>query len=151
MTDLIIQIIIVSSLLIGLIVIFQVINLDTPSEGEKILLGSATIQAVESMEGRIGPNPDLAVDMSKFDAQMNPEHSFCDYDGGNLNNLESQCNKLSKNNCLIVKCCGYLNNEKCVNGNAFGPTFRSDKNGKNIDIETYYYMNKCVGPKCESQ
>jgi|APGre2960657423_1045063.scaffolds.fasta_scaffold125093_2 hypothetical protein len=152
MNDIIIQVIIFSGLMFGLIIIFQVLDLNSPSE-EKILLGSATIEAMESgMVGsneRVGPNPDLAINMSEFDGQNKPEHSFCEYNGGDLNNLESECNRLTKKNCSIVKCCGYLNDEKCVNGNEFGPTFRSDKNNGTIEIDTYYYMNKCSGPKCD--
>ena len=133
--------------MLGLLVIFEIfgINMNPPQE-KQVLLGSATIEAMES--GRIGPNPDLAINMSEFNSQILPEKSFCSSGGENLHQLESECNQLTKDNCSKVSCCGYLNNEKCVNGNQFGPTFRSDKDGNNINIDTYYYMNKCTGPKC---
>uniref|UniRef100_A0A6C0KW90 Uncharacterized protein n=1 Tax=viral metagenome TaxID=1070528 RepID=A0A6C0KW90_9ZZZZ len=141
------QVIIVSGILFGLIIIFQAFNTESSDTTDtKVLLGTATIEAMEN--GRVGPNPDLATDMSEFDAQRKLEHSFCEFNGGNLQNLEIECNNLSKTNCSKVKCCGYLNQEKCVTGNKFGPTYRSDKSGNNIEIDTYYYMNKCSGPKC---
>jgi hypothetical protein len=145
--ELFIQIIIFASLMLGLLVIFEILGIQlNPPQKKEVLLGSATIEAMYS--GKIGPNPDLAIDMSEFKNQIIPEKSFCSSGGENLNQLESECNELSKENCSKVSCCGYLNNTKCVNGNQFGPTFRSDNNGKNINIDTYYYMNKCLGPKC---
>jgi hypothetical protein len=147
MNDIIIQVIIFSGLILGLIIIFHVMDINLNPTEKKILLGTATIEAMET-GSRIGPDPDLAIDMSEFDSQTKPEHSFCKFGGENLHNLESECNKLTKKNCSNVECCGYLNDEKCVNGNEFGPTFRSDKNKNPMTIDTYYYMNKCIGSKC---
>jgi hypothetical protein len=141
------QIIIFAGLMLGLIIIFQVFNDNNANtEDTKVLLGTATIEAMEN--GRVGPNPDLAIDMSEFDAQRNPENSFCESNGENLKKLETDCNNLSKSNCSKVKCCGYLNDIKCVTGNKFSPTYMSDESGNTIEIDTYYYMNKCIGPKC---
>ena len=155
--DIIIQIIIFAGLLLGLIIIFQVVDIDLnkDSEHDKVLLGSATIETMESgdlgsNQQRVGPNPDLAIDMNEFNDQRIPEYSFCNLNkDDSLHTLDKDCNKLSKTNCLKVKCCGYLNDEKCVQGGEFGPTYRSDSDGITIDIDTYFYMNKqCIGPGC---
>jgi len=63
------------------------------------------------------------------------------------NEIESNCNKLTETNCKSVGCCVYLNNEKCVSGNQNGPQFSTDSNGNNINVDNYYYKNKCYG-KC---
>jgi len=165
--DIIIQIIIFAGLMLGLIIIFQVIDFDSNNENQdnKVLLGSATIETMESGGGgvggggvggsgsnqqRVGPNPDLAIDMNEFNSQRIPEESFCKLvENDSLHTLDKDCNKLSRTNCSKVKCCGYLNDEKCVQGGEFGPTYRSDKDGNEIDIDTYFYMNKqCIGPGC---
>jgi hypothetical protein len=144
MGSIILQILIFTISLFVLIIIFQILNSNNNlTEDSKVLLGTATIETMT-----VGPNPNLAIDMTEFDSQVKPEKSFCNFNGHDLNNLEKECNGLSKDNCSKVTCCGYLNDSKCVNGNKFGPTFRSDKEGNSINIDTYYYMNKCSGPNC---
>jgi len=155
--DIIIQIIIFAGLMLGLIIVFQVVDFDSNNENQdnKVLLGSATIETMESgslgsNQQRVGPNPDLAIDMNEFNAQRIPEDSFCKLnENDTLHSLDKDCNKLSRTNCSKVKCCGYLNDAKCVQGGQFGPTWRSDSDGNQIDIDTYFYMNKaCIGPGC---
>ncbi len=63
------------------------------------------------------------------------------------NEIEANCNKLTETNCKSVGCCVYLNNEKCVSGNQHGPQFSTDSDGKKIDVDNYYFKNKCYG-KC---
>ena len=155
--DIIIQIIIFAGLMLGLIIVFQVVDVESNNENQhnKILLGSATIETMESgsagsNQQRVGPNPDLAIDMNEFNSQRIPEESFCKLvENDSLHTLDKDCNKLSRTNCSKVKCCGYLNDEKCVQGGEFGPTYRSDKDGNTFDIDTYFYMNKqCIGSGC---
>jgi len=134
-----------SGLMLGLIIVFQVVDFDSNNENQdnnKVLLGSATIETMESgsigsNQQRVGPNPDLAIDMNEFNSQRIPEESFCKLvENDSLHTLDKDCNKLSRTNCSKVKCCGYLNDEKCVQGGEFGPTYRSDKDGNTIDIDT---------------
>ena len=73
---------------------------------------------------------------------------FCKTNEGNATVLEKKCNNLSKLNCNTVNCCVHLNGTKCVAGDSTGPTFTSDDNDKDIDIDTYYFRNKCYGKKC---
>ena len=63
------------------------------------------------------------------------------------NEIEANCNKLTETNCKSVGCCVYLNNEKSVSGNQHGPQFSTDSDGKKIDVDNYYFKNKCYG-KC---
>jgi hypothetical protein len=76
------------------------------------------------------------------------KNGFCNTHSGNSDNLDIQCNKLSKNICNMVDCCVFANinnNTKCVAGSKSGPTFKTDLNGNNLNIDYYYYKNKCFG------
>ena len=53
--------------------------------------------------------------------------------------LDTKCSALTESNCNVTSCCGWLNGNSCVAGDALGPTFRT-KQGKNIDISSYYFM-----------
>ena len=61
------------------------------------------------------------------------------------NEIEANCSKLTETNCKSVGCCVYLNNEKCVSGNQHGPQFSSDSDGNKINVDNYYFKNKCYG------
>ena len=41
--------------------------------------------------------------------------------------IDSMCNTLSEKSCKIPSCCGWLNKEKCVGGDKFGPTYHPKK------------------------
>ena len=41
--------------------------------------------------------------------------------------IDKMCNDLSEKSCKIISCCGWLNKEKCVGGDKFGPTYHPDK------------------------
>ena len=79
---------------------------------------------------------------------LDRENGFCKSNDSNAAVLEKKCNQLSKKNCNVVNCCVYLNDDKCVAGDSNGPTFITDDKGKNIDIDTYYFRNKCYGKGC---
>lgn len=74
--------------------------------------------------------------------------SFCEINSSKPVELHNSCNKLTKDNCNATSCCIWLNNEKCVAGNKAGPIFLNDENKKPINIDTYYYKNKCYGKNC---
>lgn len=73
-----------------------------------------------------------------------PSENFCESYLGNSMELENACNELTKNNCTDVKCCVY-GNGKCVAGDISGPTYKTDKEGKLITMDSYYYLGKCRG------
>lgn len=62
--------------------------------------------------------------------------------------INEKCQELSANNCKIPDCCVLINGNKCVAGNANGPTFLSE-NGSDMDYSYYYHKYKCYGD-CES-
>lgn len=76
--------------------------------------------------------------------------NFCESYLGNSVDLEQSCNELTESNCGEVKCCVY-GNGKCVAGDISGPTYKTDKDGKLITMDTYYYLGKCYGNKCTNK
>ena len=67
--------------------------------------------------------------------------NFCESYLGKTEELEKGCNQLTENNCGEVKCCVY-GNGKCVAGDVNGPTYKTDKDGKLITMDSYYYLGK---------
>jgi hypothetical protein len=70
--------------------------------------------------------------------------NFCESYLGNSIELEKACNQLTESNCADVRCCVY-GNGKCVAGDINGPTYKTDKDGKLITMDSYYYLGKCRG------
>ena len=57
--------------------------------------------------------------------------SFCTQFSAVPDDLEKKCNTLTKDNCKSTKCCIWLNNdnnEKCVAGDKYGPTYQRGTN-----------------------
>ena len=76
---------------------------------------------------------------------------FCESYLGNSVDLEKGCNELTESNCGQVKCCVYskiVENGKCVAGDINGPTYKTDKDGNLITMDSYYYLGKCRGTNC---
>jgi hypothetical protein len=69
--------------------------------------------------------------------------NFCESYLGKTEELEKGCNQLTENNCGEVKCCVY-GNGKCVAGDVNGPTYKTDKDGKLITMDSYYYLGKRI-------
>jgi cytoskeletal protein RodZ len=87
------------------------------------------------------PNkPDTSINMSPVD-------DFCK---SNSASLKESCNKLTKKNCNSTSCCVVLNGKKCVAGNQDGPTFKTES-GEDVNIDYYYYQNKCYGNSCPTK
>jgi hypothetical protein len=78
----------------------------------------------------------------------NKEEAFCEHHRGRSLDLEQSCNRLTEGNCNKVGCCGWASPGMCVAGGAKGPTFNSDKQGKTINLDYYYYQGKCIGKGC---
>jgi hypothetical protein len=92
---------------------------------------------IESMANPVAPTSNL-------------EDSFCRfYDSNNSAMSQNEsCGSLTQTNCMNTKCCVWGKNsdgEKCYAGGVSGPTFRTDRQGTNINMDSYYYMNKCYG------
>ena len=111
------------------------LNLDTPDMPKSLL-------QVVTIEGLQNP-PDTSIVINKSDA-------FCEKHRGSSGSLNEECAKLTDKNCGATSCCVLVNGKKCAAGNADGPTFNTDKNGKTKNLDFYYYQNKCYGNKCPS-
>ena len=84
--------------------------------------------------------PDMFIDMSI-------STDFCK---SNLGSLKESCSKLTNNNCNMTSCCVVVNGKKCAAGSKNGPTYKTES-GKNLNIDYYYYQNKCYGDGCPSK
>jgi hypothetical protein len=132
----ILYVFIVVVLFFALIVFINSIGLNlNPTQPTKKLLQVVTI------EGLTGSKPDTSIITNKTD-------SFCQHHTWSSNVLEKSCGKLTQRNCNSTSCCVWTSNDKCLAGNANGPTFNTDENGKTKNLDYYYYQNKCYGAKC---
>jgi hypothetical protein len=71
---------------------------------------------------------------------MSKEDAFCENHLGSSETLEKSCGLLTRNNCNKTSCCVWTSEDKCVAGDAGGPTFNTDANGKTIEME-YSFQN----------
>lgn len=112
-------------LILTILVILDIykINLNTPTIKKKLL-------QVVTIEG------------------MNGSNSFCKSHLGKSEVLDQSCEKLTERNCNSTSCCVYLNGNKCVAGSGNGPTFKTTTTGDKINVDYYYYQNKCYGTNC---
>ena len=90
--------------------------------------------------------------LQELDAmKMTPTSGFCEQYSGNSAALEPACNQLTTNNCKTTSCCAttFTNGVgSCVAGNKDGPIYKTDRTGKLITHEYYYFQNKCYGTNC---
>ena len=77
---------------------------------------------------------------------MRNGRAFCEVNS--FNNLDNKCRSLTYSNCNATNCCVWTSNNICLEGTKNGPTFNSDRNGKTINLDYYYFKNKCYGSKC---
>jgi len=77
--------------------------------------------------------------------------AFCENLRGDSNKLNNACNSLTTNKCSSSGCCIWTSENKCVAGTADGAVFNSDSKGKTMNLDYYYYKNKCYGNKCPTQ
>jgi hypothetical protein len=124
------NILIIVIIVLGLLVIINLkgINLNPPKPQAK-LLQEVTVEGFENEEFE--------------QLKLKPSDSFCESYLGNSAELELECNKLTESNCAETKCCVFTVNKesrKCVAGSINGPTYKTDKDGKLITMDSYYYM-----------
>lgn len=76
-----------------------------------------------------------------------PAESFCkSYSGKDLN---EKCGGFTERNCNKTSCCIWTSESKCVAGNVDGPLYNTNKSGKTIVPDYFYFQNKCFGEKCK--
>ena len=113
------------------------------NETSEATISEATISEATTNEPVTAPEPDkpdTSINMSSVD-------DFCK---SNSASLKESCAKLTKKNCNSTSCCVMLNGKNCVAGNQDGPTFKTDS-GEDINIDYYYYQNKCYGDSCPAK
>ena len=68
--------------------------------------------------------------------------AFCSINNTNPTNLNDKCAMLTSENCNATNCCIWANGNKCVAGNANGPTYIT---GVTTDADYYSYKYQCYG------
>jgi len=84
---------------------------------------------------------------------LNPETSFCEHSKTNGGAMQKQCSALTQENCSAVSCCIWgIDSEEgksqCMAGGKDGAMYSTDAQGNPVNIDTYYYQNKCFGENC---
>ena len=131
-----IAIIIVVVILLLVLINIKGVNLNEPKPDSK-LVQEVTVETFVTEEN--------------IDNILNPANNFCDSYLGNSQELEGACNQLTETNCAQTPCCVYSKtgeNGKCLAGDSNGPTYKTDKDGKLITMDTYYYLGLCHGTSC---
>jgi hypothetical protein len=128
------NILIIVIFVLGLLVIINLkgINLNPPKPQAK-LIQEVTVEGYENEELE--------------QLKLKPSDSFCESYLGNSAELELECNKLTESNCNETKCCVFTVNKesrKCLAGSINGPTYKTDKDGKLITLDSYYYMGNLM-------
>jgi len=136
----------------ALIIFMDVININlNTEESNKKVVQVVNIEALKNNNNITDVNtseitsskpdkPDTSID-------LNPISDFCK---SGSDSLKTSCGKLTKKNCNSTTCCIMLNGKKCVAGNEDGPTFKTES-GEDINIDYYYYQNKCYGNSCPTK
>uniref|UniRef100_A0A6C0KQX3 Uncharacterized protein n=1 Tax=viral metagenome TaxID=1070528 RepID=A0A6C0KQX3_9ZZZZ len=123
-------IIIIIIVVIVLLVYIQIkdINLN-PSKPPPKLIQEVTVEAF--------------VD-NNLNLKLQPSESFCEVYLGKSSDLEGECNMLTESNCAETNCCvlttNSKGNRKCVAGSINGPTYKTDKDGNLLTIDSYYFQ-----------
>ena len=130
------EIIVIVIVVFVLLVVMNIrgIDLNEPKEDTKIVQ-QVTVETVEPFEQETDDNIQTLMSSSS--------QNFCESYLGQSSGLEESCNQLTKTHCGEVKCCVY-GNGKCVAGDANGPTYKTDKDGKLITMDSYYYLGKRI-------
>ena len=84
---------------------------------------------------------------------LNPETSFCEHNKTNGGAMQKQCSALTHENCSAVSCCIWgidsaEGTSQCMVGGKDGAMYSTDIQGNPVNIDTYYYQNKCFGENC---
>lgn len=98
----------------------------------------------------IKPNPmiDMMAEKEFKKLNLDPTTSFCEQQTNGIK-LQQECSMLTSTKCGETSCCVWANG-KCAAGNSRGTLFKTDKFGEPINVDTYYYQNKCYGQSCSS-
>ena len=128
--------------ILGIVMLLTLNHIETNPKNNRKMKNMKTI---ENMENKHLPDYDTEYKEVTEDSHA----SFCKDNMKDGAELEKKCNNLPSSTCTNMSCCVLANDtNKCLAGDAQGPTFRTDTDGKLITVDTYYYMKKCYGPNC---
>jgi hypothetical protein len=74
--------------------------------------------------------------------------AFCKINRGDPTNLTNKCSSLTSESCNATDCCVWVNGEKCLAGDADGPTTPMGSTST-VDADYYSYKYQCYG-NCNS-
>jgi hypothetical protein len=154
------MIILIVIVVLFLLVVINIKGIDlNPPKPETKLVQQVTVETLDTMDGSSMQDSKENIERMK----LNLGKSFCESYLGNSSELETACNELTEMNCAQTKCCvfrksgqnGQLEDteqtkqlkqtDQCVAGDLHGPTYKADKDGKLITMDSYYYLGKCRG------
>jgi hypothetical protein len=73
-------------------------------------------------------------------------NDFCPGTVGSTIDRETRCNALDHSSCTKSNCCVLFGGEKCVSGDAMGPSIKSNYSDiMIINRDYYYYKGSCYG------
>ena len=135
-----IYIAIIILVIFGLLVYINFNNIDLNKPQSKKLIQTVTVETFGNRETFGNPSDELVQNIDFSGA-----NSFCESYRGNSSNLNIACKGLTDENCSSTSCCVLVqgqNGNTCMAGNATGPTFKKDADGKLISMDAYYYEGK---------
>ena len=77
--------------------------------------------------------------------------NFCKSFLGKKDEMQEACSQLTETNCNQTSCCIWTSNKKCAAGYQDGPIYKTDKDGKLITMDYYYYQGQCYGEGCMNE
>jgi len=140
---------IVVLIIIGILLFLHIFNFDLNQMVSKKLLQVVTI---ESLQNNVDiPEEPLLLGAKDF-ISTDLAKDFCNgFKGsGSTQKINEQCGELTNQNCSFTSCCVLANGSQCLAGSATGPTFLTNPNGSNINVDYFYYQGKCYGSGCPS-
>jgi hypothetical protein len=129
-----IYIAIIILVIFGLLVYINYNNIELDKPQSKKLIQTVTVETFGNPSDELVQNIDFS-----------GANSFCESYRGNSSNLNIACKGLTDENCSSTSCCVLVqgqNGNTCMAGNATGPTFKKDADGKLISMDAYYYEGK---------
>jgi len=143
------------SLIIGLILLLLAIF--KGKSGSKFLY-SDTMEGMASNEFGSNGNNSLNTYMADpvnseqdIDNLNTAPANFCKSFLGKNDEMQGACSQLTETNCNQTSCCIWTSNKKCAAGYQDGPIYKTDKEGKLITMDYYYYQGQCYGEGCMNE
>ena len=157
--DNIIPISVIIAVILSLLAFFNLkgINLNPPKPESK-LVHSVTIEGMAPNNFGSNGNNSLNTYMADpvnseqdIDNLNTAPADFCKSFLGKKDEMQEACSELTETNCNQTSCCIWTSNKKCAAGYQDGPIYKTDKEGKLITMDYYYYQGQCYGEGCMNE